>query len=341
MDRLSYILDQLNVNAGVFFRGGQLCGLASFEEEGTGYIHVLRSGGVLDILEGNREKITLTEPTMVFSVRSQPHQLFGASKEGAEIVCASIKFQTGSRNPVLRALPPPSVVLPPLSSVQGLGSFVDVLFAEAEAAQEGGRDAVMNRLVEVIFVNVLRHIVSEGETPKGMLSALADRQLSKVLNCIDRNLNGDLSVDKLAEVATMSRSTFIQHFKNVLGLAPGEYVQNVRISAAKKLILKDKPMSIICFEVGYEDASGFSRAFKKNTGMTPREWKKLNATAAELRRMPKLGGKMPTWLDHCEIKKRARILNPCPFFFWCSVYFRTTCPRMTFWPLYGLLTDWL
>ncbi len=276
MDRLSYILDQLNVNAGVFFRG-QLCGLASFEEEGTGYIHVLRSG-VLDIMEGNREKITLTEPTMVFSVRSQPHQLFGANKEGAEIICASIKFQTGSRNPVLGALPP-TVVLP-LSSVQGLGSFVDVLFAEAEAAQEG-RDAVMNRLVEVIFVNVLRHIVSEGETPKGMLSALADRQLSKVLNRIDSNLNGDLSVEKLAEVAMMSRSTFIQHFKNVLGLAPGEYVQNARISAAKKLILKDKPMSIICFEVGYEDASGFSRAFKKNTGMTPREWKKLNATAAE------------------------------------------------------------
>ncbi|TYC62456.1 AraC family transcriptional regulator [Marinobacter sp. BW6] len=276
MDRLSYILDQLNVNAGVFFRG-QLCGLASFEEEGTGYIHVLRSGE-LDITTANREKITLKEPTMIFSVRSEPHQLFGGNREGAEMICASIKFQTGSRNPVVEALPS-SVVLP-LSSVQGLGSFVDVLFTEAEEAQEG-RDAVMNRLVEVIFVNVLRHIVSEGDTSKGVLSALADKQLSKVLSWIDRNLNGDLSVERLAEIAMMSRSTFIQHFKNVLGLAPGEYVQNARISAAKKLILRDKPMSIICFEVGYEDASGFSRAFKKNTGMTPREWKKLNATAAE------------------------------------------------------------
>lgn len=276
MDRLSYILDQLNVNAGVFFRG-QLCGLASFEEEGTGYIHVLRSG-VLDITTANREKITLREPTMIFSVRSEPHQLFGGNRTGAEMICASIKFQTGSRNPVVEALPS-SVVLP-LSSVQGLGSFVDVLFTEAEEAQEG-RDAVMNRLVEVIFVNVLRHIVSEGDTSKGVLSALADKQLSKVLSWIDRNLNGDLSVERLAEIAMMSRSTFIQHFKNVLGLAPGEYVQNARISAAKKLILKEKPMSIICFEVGYEDASGFSRAFKKNTGMTPREWKKLNATAAE------------------------------------------------------------
>ena len=76
MDRLSYILDQLNVNAGVFFRG-QLCGLASFEEEGTGYIHVLRSG-VLDIMEGNREKITLTEPTMVFSVHSNQRCSLGS-----------------------------------------------------------------------------------------------------------------------------------------------------------------------------------------------------------------------------------------------------------------------
>ncbi|MBU2955944.1 AraC family transcriptional regulator [Marinobacter sp. F3R08] len=276
MDRLSYILDQLNVNAGVFFQG-QLCGLASFEEEGAGYIHVLRSG-VLDIIESNKEQTTLNEPTMIFSVRSEPHQLFGANREGAEMVCASIKFQTGAKNPVLEALP--SRVVLPLSSVQGLTAFVDVLFSEAEAAQEG-REAIMNRLVEVIFVNVLRHIVSEGETPKGMLSALADKPLSKVLKCIDTNLNGDLSVEKLAEVATMSRSTFIQHFKNVLGLAPGEYVQNARISAAKRLILKDKPMSIICFDVGYEDASGFSRAFKKNTGMTPREWKKLNASVTE------------------------------------------------------------
>ena len=99
----------------------------------------------------------------------------------------------------------------------------------------------------------------------------------------------------------MSRSTFIQHFKNVLGLAPGEYVQNVRISAAKKLILKDKPMSIICFEVGYEDASGFSRAFKKNTGMTPREWKKLNATAAEAEK--NVVEETLTWPDRAETDK--------------------------------------
>lgn len=275
MDRLSYILEQLNVNAGVFF-SGQLCGLASFEEEGTGYIHVLRSGA-LEIIEANREKARLEEPSLIFSVRSHAHQLFGGHDEGAELVCASIKFQTGTRNPVLEALP--SVVIIPLSSVEGLDSFVDVLFSEAESGREG-RDAVMNRLVEVIFVNVLRHIVAEGDTPKGMLSALADRNLSQVLDYINKNLNGDLSVETLAEVAEMSRSSFIQHFKTILALAPGEYVQNTRISAAKKLILKDKPMSIICFEVGYEDASGFSRAFKKNTGMTPREWKKLNATAA-------------------------------------------------------------
>lgn len=276
MDRLSYILEQLNVNAGVFF-SGQLCGLASFEGEGTGYIHVLRSGQ-LDIIEPNGEKIRLEEPSMIFSARAHAHQLFGGQREGAELVCASIKFQTGAKNPVLDALP--SVVIVPLASVEGLDAFVNVLFLEAESGREG-KDAVMNRLVEVIFVNVLRHIVSEGETPKGLLSALADKQLSKVLDYINHNLNGDLSVETLADVGAMSRSSFIQHFKNLLTLAPGEYVQNVRISAAKKLILKDKPMSVICFDVGYEDASGFSRAFKKNTGMTPREWKRLNTTAID------------------------------------------------------------
>lgn len=275
MDRLSYILERLNVNAGVFFRG-QLCGLASFEEEGSGYIHVLRSG-VLEIMESRRDKVILDEPSLIFSVRGRSHQLFGSNRDGADMVCASIKFQTGVRNPVLDALPA-SVILP-LSAVHGLSSFVDVLFLEAEAAQEG-RSAVMNRLVEVIFVNVLRHVVSEDEAHKGILRALADKRLSRVLSHIASNLNGNLSVDTLADIATMSRSAFIQHFKQILGLAPGEHVQNVRISAAKKLILKDEPMSIICFKIGYEDASGFSRAFKKNTGMTQREWKKLNTSVS-------------------------------------------------------------
>ncbi|MDI9245332.1 AraC family transcriptional regulator [Marinobacter sp. CHS3-4] len=273
MDRLSFILEQLNVNAGVFFRG-QLCGLASFEDEGTGYIHVLRSG-VLEITGANGEKSTLSEPTLIFSVKPQPHRLFGADRSGAEMVCASIKFQIGERHPVLEALP--ATVTLPLDSVPGLGAFVEVLFTEAETNHEG-RDAVMNRLVELIFVNVLRHIVSGGNSNKGMLAALADRQMSKVINFIDANLSQDLTVDKLAEVVAMSRSSFIQNFKNLLGMSPGEYVQNARIAAAKKRIKKDLPMSLIGLEVGYEDPSAFARAFKKNTGLTPREWKKLSTT---------------------------------------------------------------
>lgn len=276
MDRLSYILDQLNVNAGVFF-SGQLCGLASFEEEDTGYIHVLRSG-VLELIGHHQQKTRLEEPSLIFSVRGQAHQIVGGKEEDeAELVCASVKFQTGARNPVLEALP--ATVILPLASVDGLSAFIDVLFAEAASGRDG-REAVMNRLMEVILVNVMRHIVSTGETPKGLMSALADRQLSRVLDYIDTNLNGNLSVEALAGVAAMSRSSFIEHFKQILGMAPGEYVQTRRISVAKKLILKDKPMSVVCFEVGYEDGSGFSRAFRKNTGMTPRDWKKLNVKAS-------------------------------------------------------------
>lgn len=272
MDRLSHILEELNVNAGVFF-SGQLCGLASFEEGTTGYVHVLRAGA-LQIIDANGNKLPLDEPSLIFSVRNHAHQLFGSENKGAELVCASIKFQTGSKNPVLEALPSPIIV--PLASVHGLDTFIDVLFSEANLEREG-RDAVMNRLLEVILVNVLRHIIAEGHTPPSTLSALADRHLAPVLEYINRNIREDLSVERLAEIAAMSRSSFIQHFKNTFAMAPGEYVQNCRMATAKKLIAKRKPMSVICFEVGYEDASSFSRAFKRNTGLTPREWKTLSA----------------------------------------------------------------
>lgn len=273
MDRLSYILEQLNVKAGVFF-SGKLCGLSSFEEEGTGYIHVLRTGAV-QIVESDGSRRALNEPSLIFSVRNHTHQLLASEDQGAELVCATIRFPSTGNNPVLKALPSPTIL--PLASVHGLDTFVEVLFSEAALQQEGG-DAVMNRLIEVIFVNVLRHIIAAGEVPHSALAALSDKHLSPVLNFIRNNLRDNLSVERLADIAAMSRSAFIQHFKNTLAMAPGEYVQNSRMAAAKKLIARDKPMSLICLEVGYEDASSFSRAFRKNTGMTPREWKNLNSS---------------------------------------------------------------
>ncbi|WP_286695569.1 AraC family transcriptional regulator [Spongiibacter sp. UBA1325] len=275
MDRLSYLLDHLNVSAGVFFTG-QLCGLTNFEEKDVGHIHVLRSG-TMEVIGSDKQRLSIDEPSMIFSTRSHRHQLVGQENNGAELVCASVRFQTVNSSPVVDALP--ALVTLPLASVRGLDTFIEVLFAEADAQQEGSL-AVMNRLMEVIFVAVLRHIISEGESSKGMLAALADPHLNRVLSYIGEQLNGDLSVEHLANIADMSRSSFIQHFKSLLSASPGEFVQHARITAAKKLILKDKPMSVICHNVGYDDASGFSRAFKKNTGITPREWKKLHLIAS-------------------------------------------------------------
>jgi AraC-like DNA-binding protein len=58
----------------------------------------------------------------------------------------------------------------------------------------------------------------------------------------------------------------------VVGQSPGDYLIAWRISLAQNELKKGKPIALIANQVGYENTSGFSKAFKKKTGESPREW---------------------------------------------------------------------
>jgi len=81
-----------------------------------------------------------------------------------------------------------------------------------------------------------------------------------------------VSTRTLARVAGLAGRTFVRRFRAATGRLPGEYLQSLRIQAAKAMLERDtKPIQTISAEVGYADVTFFRAVFKRATGMTPAE----------------------------------------------------------------------
>lgn len=98
----------------------------------------------------------------------------------------------------------------------------------------------------------------------------ADIDIISLQNYIEANYQEKITVDELAEKVNVSRRTFERRFKNATGNSAIEYLQRVRMEAAKKqLEASRKNVGEVMYDVGYNDTKAFREVFKKVTGLTP------------------------------------------------------------------------
>lgn len=100
-----------------------------------------------------------------------------------------------------------------------------------------------------------------------------DQRLRKALNYIGLNYTQQMAISELAFRFGMNTSAFSRYFKMNTGKTPVEYINEIRISYACKLIRsQDLSISQICFECGFNNISNFNRIFKSQLKMTPTEY---------------------------------------------------------------------
>lgn len=85
-----------------------------------------------------------------------------------------------------------------------------------------------------------------------------------------------INLENIAEKAFMSHFHYIRVFQKIYGLTPRQYLRDVRIEKAKEQLKLGCSVTDVCFEVGYESLSTFSRAFKCATGYSPKEYQNIN-----------------------------------------------------------------
>lgn len=103
--------------------------------------------------------------------------------------------------------------------------------------------------------------------------------LLRSIHYIEKNFAAQLTIEDLANQAGISRYHFCRKFKKHTGMSPMHFLTLMRIERAKSLLRSNGPVSSIAFKVGFNDLGSFIRSFKKVTGQTPSNYKKIAAAS--------------------------------------------------------------
>lgn len=103
-------------------------------------------------------------------------------------------------------------------------------------------------------------------------------QIEKIDHYILENIGSPISIDDLAELLYCSKFYFLREFKKLMDVTPYQYLMNKRLEHAKfKLSKAEANISDICHQLGFNDQSHFTRAFKGHYGITPGQYLKQNS----------------------------------------------------------------
>jgi AraC family transcriptional activator of mtrCDE len=134
--------------------------------------------------------------------------------------------------------------------------------------------AMMSALMNQCLINVLRRASEQARGALPWLAALDDSRLSSVIETILSRPEQAHTLESLAEVGHMSRSTFARHFQQCFGRTPMDYVRDIRLRRAAQLLqTSGLSMDGIASKVGYASRSHFSRAFHAQYGCSPADFR--------------------------------------------------------------------
>jgi AraC-like DNA-binding protein len=95
-------------------------------------------------------------------------------------------------------------------------------------------------------------------------------RFAALVDFIKTHLHEKISIDQLAKFAYLSKTNFYKLFKQELGMSPNDFIIQLRLDAAKQMLLLNKSINEIAFATGFSDANYFIKMFKKSEGITPK-----------------------------------------------------------------------
>lgn len=126
-----------------------------------------------------------------------------------------------------------------------------------------------------LFLDYLLRSAADEQLEHG--SKLREFYIHEALTYIEHNFQNEITIEDIAGVCGLNRTYFGKIFKEALGKTPQEFLLNYRmLKAAEMLKLTSLSIGDIGLAVGYANQMHFSRAFKNNYGISPREWRYQN-----------------------------------------------------------------
>jgi AraC-like DNA-binding protein len=205
-----------------------------------------------------------------------PHVLNETSgaAETCRFVCGYLGCDQFPFNPLLDALPRMFRARASTSSQTWLQSLLRTAVDET-GDDKAGRETLLARLAELLFVDVLRKHVAE-LPPEALdwFSGLRDRQIGAALAIMHARPAADWALKDIAREVGLSRSSFAERFVAYVGKPPMEYLARWRVQLASRLLEQGATIIDAAEQVGYGSEAALSRVFKRYAGMAPGEWRR-------------------------------------------------------------------
>jgi AraC-like DNA-binding protein len=202
-----------------------------------------------------------------------PHGISGVRLKSADVsttfIDCSFWFDPDSLRGMLLALPP-WIHLRKEDGAPWLEGMIGFLMVEAGDLKPGAA-LMISRLIDLVVIRTLRSWVHQGNT-SGWLGGLVDARIARAVKAIHQHPNQCWSIDALAKIAGMGRSTFSERFTTLVGRSPQRYSNEWRLALARDLLGKpDARVGQVGLSIGYRSEAAFSRAYKALYGHSPRD----------------------------------------------------------------------
>lgn len=230
---------------------------------------VLLPGGVAHSLKDDPATPPIPGLDVLASIQSG-EQPFPDGETTARLLCGHFEMDRKLNHPFIRDLPA-------LIHIKGMGAdqpnwleaITPMLVGETGTIQPG-TETMVERLAEVLLIQVLRAHLFNPSEKRSFLTALGDRHINGALKFIHSKADRDITLADIAKTVGMSRSGLAVRFKELVGDTPMNYLTNWRMLKAKELLsVGALPLMEVAEQVGYASEAAFSRAFKREHNLSP------------------------------------------------------------------------
>lgn len=131
-------------------------------------------------------------------------------------------------------------------------------------------------LSQSLVIHLLKHYTTANYAVESTKGGLSGYKLRRVKDFINDNLEQELSLSEIAEIAELSQYHFSRSFRKSTGMTPQQYLMKQRIERAKVLLTdKDLPIVEVSLQAGFKNQSHFTTLFRKFTKLTPKIWREI------------------------------------------------------------------
>ena len=183
---------------------------------------------------------------------------------------------SGQHAAMLMDLLPPIVHIRQKTEQAALRWSIERMMQELREQQPGGH-LIAQHLAHMMLIQALRlHLADPTQPGTGWIFALGDKHLGPAIRALHANPAQRWTLQEFARHACLSRSSFAERFKRIVGNTPMEYVTRWRmLLACERIENGQEAIARIAPELGYESDSAFSTAFKRVIGYSPREFSRM------------------------------------------------------------------